>query len=977
MKDIVIVIGPSGVGKSTLTQFVANETNKLRAECNQWQECWIIDDSGTIGEDLISKTFLPNLVLHTSTNTPFYDMPGFNDNRNESMEIANAFFMQQILNDAETVKILVLARHSSFHNSARLDFPNLLMNLVDLIKSPAKFRGSMAIVATMAPSYQSHDVIVGQNTQFLQVSLLDRIDEIFQGNEEYIRGSTEILENWLDSNTGNYYDAKYYSYFLTASRHGLLLEDPLLFNNKKFLQEVIQDRLKFTRKETGDFGLPMSAAALRKLELTGSCISNLLAAQMQQFAEELERYIMTNTLNVIDGQETNIDHFAELLTNLTNSDFSFDNMDGKSISSHLEKLRSEVINLQIPSVHVTIQQIEDTLEFIQFIELTKAEIQFNPLVWVIDLQPVKGNLIQNLSAKAALLQNSAIISLGKQSTVIVETILKSIDSLKDISEKEVVASSEVIRVENMFERISSFQLTTDKLTQFLIFYLSEYDKLRNCESCTTLPQFNALKMLEILDEFSWSSKDWTATSISNLQKILELERDLTIFLREMFNDLSQPIVQTGDDLPIHTWWTGQSKLTEDNFNDFYSIISTQGFNSSMIFDRSQAKEFVFYRAEGKNRLESLLDSMLRNIYNCPNTSDVVITGAIISFDRVMSRCINRQQITRNSIVLTATYRIYANSKMIGRDINANNNINVILMSPEMIVSNRSKIDLSGSAGQQRGAEGKAAGTQYSLFQNVFTVNDGSIPCEITFPNVVGGQGVDGGAGSAGGVGANANHPVFENDGYACAAWYGCVGCPGGMIQIRGFTGRNTCNSCTTSGKPDIYSYCYCWAGSSGVVIHVTGESGSIGKNGTKGEDGSCGGAGGQSYYVDANYFRSTKISTNGAQGKTGAGGLGGNGGQGGLYGNTMTLLIFERGSGARYCGLESKTYQPSFQRGPSGYKGENGRSCTTTKPIKSVNKTTVTNRFALFKADLMSSNEFIFARATSLLKLLGDTQPLD
>lgn len=49
VKDVVIVLGLSGVGKSTLTQFVANETNTLRAQCN-WGECKIIDESGTIGE---------------------------------------------------------------------------------------------------------------------------------------------------------------------------------------------------------------------------------------------------------------------------------------------------------------------------------------------------------------------------------------------------------------------------------------------------------------------------------------------------------------------------------------------------------------------------------------------------------------------------------------------------------------------------------------------------------------------------------------------------------------------------------------------------------------------------------------------------------------------------------------------------------------------------------------------------------------
>ncbi|XP_037037379.1 uncharacterized protein LOC119075095 [Bradysia coprophila] len=965
VKNIIIVVGPSGVGKSTLTQFVANETNKLRAECDNWEdECWIIDDSGTIGEDLISKTFLPNLVFHESTNTPFYDMPGFNDNRNESMEIANSFFMQQILNDAETVKILVLARYSSFDNSARLDFPNLLMNLVDLIKSPAKFQGSMAIVSTMAPPHLSHDSIIRRNTRFMQESLLDDINNIFRGKEEYIRGSTEILENWLESNTGNYYDAKYFSYFLSASKRGPLLEDPLLYDNKIFLNEVIFDRLEFGRKDDGDFGLPMSGAALRKLEITGSCISNLLATQMKTFAEDLESYILTNVLNVIDGNETNIVQISELLTNLTNSDFSFDNVDGQSLSVHLQKLLSDVVNLQIPSINETIQQMVDTLSFIEFIELTKAEIQFDPILWVINMRPIKENLIKHLDAPAGMLQNAAIFSLAEESEIIAELLLSSIDSLEDISEKDDSVTFEVARARNMFQRIDSAKSTTDELTQFLIFYLSEYDNLRSCENCSSIPQFNAISVLEILDEFSWSSKDWTAASISNLQNMLQLELNLTIFLQEMFIDLSEPIVQTGEDLPIHTWWNDQKKLSEDNFNDFYSIISFQGFKSSIRFDRSQVKDFVFYRTQGRNRLEFLLDSMLKDIYDCPNTSEIIISGKIISFDRVISRCINKQQIVRSSIVLTATFKIFANSKIIGREINVNNNINVILMSPEMIVSNHSEIDLSGRAGQQQGEQGKPAGTQYSLFRQVFSTNDGSIPSKITHPNLEGGHGVNGKVGSTGSGGWNGSNNFHVNSGSDCAAWYS------GRIQIRNYV--NSCNIHTSYYENASPGY-YCWSGSR----TIQGTSGGIGGRGGNGGTGSCGAAGGQNYYVDANYFQSSKTAVNGTQGKNGAGGAGGQGGLGGLYGDTLSLYIRNAGTFSRWCEQSDESVIPSCQRASNGPSGSVGTSCTSQVSIRIVNKTWVTHHFAVFKAALSSRNEFIFAHATSFLNLLGNAQPFD
>lgn len=43
------------MGKSTLTQFVANETNTLRAQC-QFGECKIVDDSGAIGKHCFDQT---------------------------------------------------------------------------------------------------------------------------------------------------------------------------------------------------------------------------------------------------------------------------------------------------------------------------------------------------------------------------------------------------------------------------------------------------------------------------------------------------------------------------------------------------------------------------------------------------------------------------------------------------------------------------------------------------------------------------------------------------------------------------------------------------------------------------------------------------------------------------------------------------------------------------------------------------------
>lgn len=583
-------------------------------------------------------------------------------------------------------------------------------------------------------------------------------------------------------------------------------------------------------------------------------------------------------------------------------------------------------------------------------------------MWVVNIWPIKGNLIRNLDLQVKTLQNAAISSLAEESKISAEVLITSIESLDDIFKKQDEVYFEIIKVKNMFERISSVKLTTEKLTEFLIFYLSEFDELKDCQRCTFIPEFDVLSVLEILDGFSWSSMDWISESISYLQKPLEFERDLTIFLLAMFKDLSQPIIQTGDNLAMYHWWNNHTHLTEENFNDFFAVISTYGFNSSGIFDRSQVMEFLFYTRNGRKRLESLLDSMLENIYDCPNSSQIVISGKIISFDRVISRCINKVQTTISSIVLIATYKIYANSKIIGKQINANNNIDVILMSPEVIVSNNSEIDLSGSAGQQD-VSGKPAGTQYSLFRK-----DGANQSVITFPNLTGGIGINGAVGTTGEVGSDGRND-YNTGTDDCAAWLG------GIIQIRNYV--NSCNTCTGGSRPTDPD-CYCTAGSNGVLISVTGRSGSIGGRGNTGRGGSCGGSGGQSYFVDVNYFELPKTATNGTRGKDGVGGAGGQGGLGGRFGNTLFVVIHENGVFGRWCSESNRIAEPSSQRGPSGPIGYTGSSCTSSGPVKLVNKTAVTTHFASFKVSLLllSSNEFLYSHVISFLNLLGNEQPI-
>lgn len=95
--DVVMVIGNTGAGKSTLVRFVAGNLTDMRAV--PVANVFVIGHSreGIIGNSTTrSQTIYPELVV-SETNVAFYDCPGFADTRNISIEITAAFFTKKVV----------------------------------------------------------------------------------------------------------------------------------------------------------------------------------------------------------------------------------------------------------------------------------------------------------------------------------------------------------------------------------------------------------------------------------------------------------------------------------------------------------------------------------------------------------------------------------------------------------------------------------------------------------------------------------------------------------------------------------------------------------------------------------------------------------------------------------------------------------------------------------------------------------------
>ncbi|GIY51975.1 uncharacterized protein CEXT_422351 [Caerostris extrusa] len=96
-RNVILIMGNTGSGKSTFTQWIAGDNSKLiskevKADTGEF----IIIDNNRISDSTIkSKTVFPELVVDSRTNAAYYDCPGFSDTRSTSNDIATTYFIKK------------------------------------------------------------------------------------------------------------------------------------------------------------------------------------------------------------------------------------------------------------------------------------------------------------------------------------------------------------------------------------------------------------------------------------------------------------------------------------------------------------------------------------------------------------------------------------------------------------------------------------------------------------------------------------------------------------------------------------------------------------------------------------------------------------------------------------------------------------------------------------------------------------------
>lgn len=299
-RNIVLLVGLTGTGKTTLLQFAANDSNRLTSveKCPGCGEYYLRDEGGYVGnQSLVSQTFLPNFLYNNLMDTALYDCPGFDDNRNTTVSIANAYFIKKITNHAQTVKIVVVATHGSLDASDRSSFPKLLTNLLVLLKDPSKISDSIAIIGTSStPVHLQPFNFISKYSYFIDTEARRYIDEVY--DEPRKTKALQLIDSFLHKNTnGNYTQI---GYFRAPSSSGPLEMMEEFIGNKAFVRSLIIDELQYAPTTSDDFGYsPGEDARFVIVGLAGN-VSILIREELRNFTTEETRIFVTELQRLFD-----------------------------------------------------------------------------------------------------------------------------------------------------------------------------------------------------------------------------------------------------------------------------------------------------------------------------------------------------------------------------------------------------------------------------------------------------------------------------------------------------------------------------------------------------------------------------------------------------------------------------------------------------------------------------------------------------
>lgn len=356
-KDIVLVLGNTGTGKTTVTLLISGA--KLEAQRV---------DLGVFRIDLLNttvtlKTTIPNFIVDVETNTDYYDCPGFGGSHDVVLDIIATRSIYDLLNFADNIKVLFTVDYESMQPSTgdHNGFLELAENAINLFKDVQKYGKGMGMVVTKAAKLtdgtetdeaiiESVAGLIGQMKDNLHTKLSDTMtDEEQRRTEDKIKFSEIFLEQESNAYTR-------LNILRLVDRPGLLEKMDLIQREREAIATIVRYNLMYVPTGDNDFGYSLTdeskrhtAELLTKLDEQLDKHSSDICADLKAFQSQRKPFAKT---------------IAEIKSNIGVGNF----FELKSNADFIAKFSHSMESLGVEVNHQTFRDLLQSVGFMDFLE---------------------------------------------------------------------------------------------------------------------------------------------------------------------------------------------------------------------------------------------------------------------------------------------------------------------------------------------------------------------------------------------------------------------------------------------------------------------------------------------------------------------------------------------------------------------------------------------------------------------------------
>lgn len=296
-KNVVILLGNNGVGKSTLATLLTDTTNLVSTSSVETGE-FLLDDNHRISSDCTteSKICSPELLKDSINNISYYDFAGFDDTKGVRYELTQTYFIRRILDYAESVKLIFVIDYASMKNvGEHKNFLQMAKYATSLIKNIDKYSDGIALVVTKVDNTDVYD-------EYKKHSIVKLLEEMKKDLSETLSEENAKIIKFIDiiARRSSGYEYTKIGLFRSPNKAGPVKDIPLMQDIRGNLIKIVDKQMNYINSDINDFGFPLSIDSMNTIHDKYDKTINDLKKNLRKLNNEIQQFYVDREKQSID-----------------------------------------------------------------------------------------------------------------------------------------------------------------------------------------------------------------------------------------------------------------------------------------------------------------------------------------------------------------------------------------------------------------------------------------------------------------------------------------------------------------------------------------------------------------------------------------------------------------------------------------------------------------------------------------------------